>query len=82
MTPSFVYGIGLTELLIVLAIILVILGPKRLPQYGRQLGAGMREFKDSITSRSDAADEDDDDDVADPDGRRQASAALGRPDHR
>ena len=55
MTSAFVYGIGVTELLIVLAIVLVILGPKRLPQFGRQLGVGMREFKDSITRRHDAA---------------------------
>jgi sec-independent protein translocase protein TatA len=53
-------GIGPTELLIVLAIVLLIFGPKRLPHLGRQLGAGMREFKDSITGRfgDDDADED------------------------
>jgi sec-independent protein translocase protein TatA len=44
-------GIGIPELAIVLLIVLVIFGPKRLPQLGRQLGSGMREFKDSITSR-------------------------------
>jgi sec-independent protein translocase protein TatA len=53
--PAFVYGIGVTELLIVLAIVLVIVGPKRLPHLGRQLGSGMREFKDSLTRRHDAA---------------------------
>ena len=58
MTLSFVQGIGITELLIVLAIVLVIFGPKRLPHLGRQLGAGMREFKNSITRRHDAGDED------------------------
>jgi sec-independent protein translocase protein TatA len=50
--------IGLPEVLIVLGIILVIFGPKRLPQLGRSLGSGMREFKDSITKRHD--DEQDD----------------------
>ncbi len=54
MTPAFVYGIGVTELLIVLAIVLVIVGPKRLPHLGRQLGSGMREFKDSLSRRHDA----------------------------
>jgi sec-independent protein translocase protein TatA len=44
-------GIGLTELLVVLGIVLVIFGGRRLPQLGRDLGAGMREFKDSITGR-------------------------------
>ena len=42
-------NIGPTELIIVLVIALVILGPKRLPQAGRSLGQGMREFKDSLT---------------------------------
>ena len=67
--------IGPLELLIVLGIVLLIFGPKRLPGLGRQLGAGMREFKDSITKKAD-----DDDDDADDDGRRQATAALGRPE--
>jgi sec-independent protein translocase protein TatA len=49
--------IGVPELLIVLVIVLVILGPKRLPALGRQLGSGMREFKDSITRKADEDDE-------------------------
>ena len=52
-------GIGVTELLIVLGIVLLIFGPKRLPMLGRQLGSGMREFKDSITKRHDREDEED-----------------------
>ena len=52
------FGIGPLELIIVLVIALVIFGPKRLPDLGRSLGTGMREFKDSITSGS----KDDDDD--------------------
>jgi sec-independent protein translocase protein TatA len=43
------FGIGLPEILIVLVLILVLFGPKRLPDLGRSLGAGMREFKDSVT---------------------------------
>ena len=50
-------GIGLPEILIVLVIALVVFGPKRLPDLGRSLGSGMREFKDSITGNS----KDDDD---------------------
>ena len=38
---------------IVLVIALVIFGPKRLPDLGRSLGSGMREFKDSITGKDD-----------------------------
>jgi sec-independent protein translocase protein TatA len=62
-------NIGPLELIIVLVIILVIFGPKRLPGLGRQLGTGMREFKDSITSKHD---EDDDD--------KDPNVALGRPE--
>jgi sec-independent protein translocase protein TatA len=41
-----------TDLIIVLVIVLLIFGPKRLPGLGRQLGQGIREFKDSITGNS------------------------------
>jgi sec-independent protein translocase protein TatA len=41
-----------TDLIIILVIVLLIFGPKRLPSLGRQLGHGMREFKDSITGNS------------------------------
>jgi sec-independent protein translocase protein TatA len=51
-------GIGLPEMLIVLVIALVVFGPKRLPDLGRSLGSGMREFKDSITGSSKDDDED------------------------
>ena len=44
-------NIGPTELIIVLVLALIILGPKRLPAAGRSLGQGMREFKDSITGK-------------------------------
>jgi sec-independent protein translocase protein TatA len=51
--------IGPTELVIVLALALLILGPKRFPAAGRSLGQGMREFKDSITGgRRDEASDD------------------------
>jgi sec-independent protein translocase protein TatA len=49
--------IGIPELIIVLVILLVIFGPKRLPGLGRSLGSGMREFKDSITGDSKNDDE-------------------------
>ena len=38
-----------THLLIVLAVALVILGPKRLPEAGRALGQGLKEFKSSVS---------------------------------
>ena len=72
-------SIGPTELIIVLVIVLLIFGPKRLPGLGKQLGTGMREFKDSISGK-----DHDDDDVrktaSDDGGRSEATAALGRPE--
>ena len=53
--------LGVPELLIILVILLLIFGPKRLPGLGRQLGGGIREFKDSVTKRADSDDDDDDD---------------------
>ena len=41
-------GLGAPELIIIMVIALVVLGPKRLPEAGRSLGRGMREFKDSV----------------------------------
>jgi sec-independent protein translocase protein TatA len=42
------FQVGPMELVIVLAIALIVLGPKKLPEVGRSLGRGMREFKDSL----------------------------------
>jgi sec-independent protein translocase protein TatA len=42
-------NVGPLELVVVLIIALVVLGPKRLPEVGRSLGKGMREFKDSLS---------------------------------
>ena len=43
--------IGLPELIVLLVVLLLIFGPKRLPEIGRSLGRGMREFKDSVTGK-------------------------------
>ena len=43
------FGISIWELLILLIVLLLIFGAKRLPEMGRSLGKGMREFKDSVT---------------------------------
>jgi sec-independent protein translocase protein TatA len=59
-------NIGPLELAIVLVIALVIFGPKRLPDLGRSLGSGMREFKDSITGKNDDEDEKPKPELAEP----------------
>lgn len=73
MNLAFIQGIGPTELIIVLVIVLLIFGPKRLPSLARSMGTGMREFKESVSSKGGSDDDD----------RRSgvnASATLGRPD--
>ena len=77
MTVAVFQSVGPLELLIMLGIVLLIFGPKRLPGLGRQLGAGMREFKDSISRK---AGDDDDEDDSGAASRSGASAALGRPE--
>ena len=47
------FGIGIWELLILLLVLLLVFGPKRLPEMGRQLGKGMREFKESVSGKDD-----------------------------
>jgi sec-independent protein translocase protein TatA len=59
------FGIGIWELLILLLVLLLVFGPKRLPEMGRQLGKGMREFKESVSGK-DEPDEMDDDDYSAP----------------
>jgi sec-independent protein translocase protein TatA len=65
-------NIGPLEIIIILIIALIVFGPKRLPELGRSMGRGLREFKNSLTS-----DKDDDDDVRELE--RSGVAAEERP---
>lgn len=63
-------GLGLsnpTPIALIVVVILLLFGAKRLPEMGRSLGLGLREFKDSITGSPDAR------------GARAATAAETRP---
>jgi sec-independent protein translocase protein TatA len=79
--------IGPLEIIVVLVVILLIFGPKRLPQLGRSLGSGMRNFKKSVSGEDKDEDEAEEKPaltkaaaVADdpPAEERQVNEALGR----
>ncbi|MEM9984100.1 MAG: twin-arginine translocase TatA/TatE family subunit [Bacteroidota bacterium] len=60
----FIGGLGGTELIIIMAVILLLFGAKRIPELARGLGRGIREFKDAsreIKREIESASEDDDD---------------------
>jgi sec-independent protein translocase protein TatA len=59
--------IGLPELLLLGVVVLLVFGPKRLPEMGRSLGRGLREFKDSVST-----------DKAEPDGALEIPSELTR----
>jgi sec-independent protein translocase protein TatA len=46
-------NVGAPELIVILVIALLVLGPKKLPEVGRSVGRGMREFKDSLAGNND-----------------------------
>ena len=68
-TPS------IPELLIIFAVLLLLFGAKRLPEMGKSLGRGMREFKDSITGNN----KDDDDEKAER-AKLEMSASQPQPE--
>ena len=46
------FGIGIWELVILMVVLLLVFGAKRLPEMGRSIGHGMREFKDAVTGKT------------------------------
>jgi sec-independent protein translocase protein TatA len=65
-------SIGWTGLIVILVVLLLIFGPKRLPEIGRAVGRGMREFKDSVSGNDQEEDEE----------RREVAASRRRESER
>jgi sec-independent protein translocase protein TatA len=59
-------NVGPMELVLVLAVALIVLGPKKLPEVGRSLGKGMREFKDSLSGLTGNDHDEDDEQLPSP----------------
>ena len=66
---------GPLEIVLILFIVLVFFGPKRLPELGKSLGSGMRNFKDSVTGKGDDDDDDEPARIAAPDAEVSAAPA-------
>ena len=47
------FGVGFPELVVLLVVLLLVFGAKRLPEMGRSIGKGMREFKDAVSGDDD-----------------------------
>lgn len=52
------FGIGPLELVLLLVIVLVVFGASRVPEIGRSLGSGMREFKDGLKESASSSSDD------------------------
>jgi sec-independent protein translocase protein TatA len=73
------FGIGPLEIIIVLVVVLLLFGPKRLPDLGRSLGSGMREFKDSVTGKDKDEIPERREATAEPRPEPQATTPAGEP---
>ena len=60
MSPAFISAPGPLELMVILVVALIVLGPKKLPEAARSVGRGMREFKESLSTSDDDYDDDED----------------------
>ncbi len=71
-------NIGWTGALVIILVLLLVFGPKRLPEMGRSLGRGLREFKDSV-SGNDRDDEPEKVELAPPAAPPAATATTAQP---
>jgi sec-independent protein translocase protein TatA len=71
-------NIGPLEIVIVLVIALIVLGPKRLPDFGRSVGRGLREFKGALSGASGGIDENDEEDEEDEEDERRERELAAR----
>ncbi len=71
-------NIGWPGLVVILLVLLLVFGPKRLPEMGRSLGRGMREFKDSITGSD--KDEPEKTELAPPPSQTTTSSSPTQPE--
>jgi sec-independent protein translocase protein TatA len=69
-------NIGPLEIAVVLIIVLIIFGPKRLPELGRSLGRGIREFRGSVSGSS-KEDDDAEDEPRELEASKEAEPVQG-----
>ena len=68
-------NVGPLELVVILVIALIVLGPRRLPEVGRSVGRGLREFRNALSSASVDDEDDEADEPAEPVGSAQRGDA-------
>ena len=76
-------NLGFTEIMLIMVVVLLLFGAKRLPEVGSSIGKGIREFKRSISDTQDAILTPDDQRSSlpprQPDSTQQSSPASGEP---
>jgi len=77
--PGFISAPGPLEILVILGIALIVLGPKRLPEAARSVGRGMRELKESLSGENDDRDRYRDDPDEDEDLSESEERATAKP---
>ena len=71
-----IFGLGNTELIIILVVVLILFGPKRLPQLGKSLGKTMRSIREGAEGKLDE-EEPDETGAPQPKAKAKAGASAG-----